>query len=146
MGEPNDAPIQHLSVNTLSALLEPMIQNAVTNSFATVQQTVNTHTTQISLLEQKNEHLEKLVAEQRRLAEAQKRQKNIVIFGLNPTANEDYTALQTSIINLLNQSLGISLSLADIDYARRIGSRDGRKSRPPPILLALTSLRMKHLC
>lgn len=52
-----DAPIEHLSINMLSAVLEPMINNAVANSVHSIQSELNTHSSQISSLQQENSEL-----------------------------------------------------------------------------------------
>lgn len=143
MGDTKETSLDHLSVEKLSAILEPMIQKAVTNSFTQVQAEVSTHTSQIAELQKENKQLDQLVAEQARAIEIQKRQRNLIILGIEPSQNEDHLSLQNTLLNFFQQSLGITVEISDVDFVRRIGRRNRQSSRPPPILLGLTSLRMK---
>lgn len=143
MGDPGDEPIEHLSVNKLSALLNPLIQKAVASSFTVAQEEINTHTIQIAQLKQENEDLTKLVKEQTRSNESQKRQKNLIFHGLQAPTNEDHVSLQNTIVKFCNETLGVNVAISDIDFTKRIGNRIRNSERPAPILLRLTSLRMK---
>lgn len=136
-----DAPIEHLSINMLSAVLEPMINNAVTNSVYSIQSELNTHSSQISSLQQENTELKQAFITQAKQFDSQRRRKNLIIHGLEHTLNEDYASLQNSIINLLCEQLGVDFSINDINFARRIGKR--ASDHVSPILLSLTSQRKK---
>lgn len=73
--------------------------------------------------------------------EKELRKRNIIIRNLAETEN-DQNELEESIMDLVNQTIGISLKIEEIDFVYRLG-RKGQASRTRPIVLGITSYRKK---
>ncbi|KAI5740770.1 hypothetical protein M8J76_006999 [Diaphorina citri] len=72
--------------------------------------------------------------------EKEKRKRNVLIFGMEQEADENYVSLEEKVRNMIREKMEISILSTEIDSIRRFGKTQNNKR---PIIMALTTWKRK---
>ncbi|KAI5701711.1 hypothetical protein M8J76_010277 [Diaphorina citri] len=75
--------------------------------------------------------------------EAEKRKRNVVIFGLPESPGERKFELEEKILDILRNKLRADIKLEEIDFVTRMGPERQGTGKPRGVLLSLTTIRRK---
>lgn len=136
-----DVSLTSMTASQLSVYLESMVERVVGKSLTPIQEAVNSHTNDIAEIKHTNELQQSRLNTHDKMLDDRDRIKNIVIFGLDSSGS--YEQLDTKVMEFFVNKLELPLSSTDVDYIRRLGRSDPPNN--PPVLVALTTRRMKKL-
>lgn len=69
------------------------------------------------------------------MVEKETRRRNIIVHGIEEKPNENWSELQTSVLELLNEKMEVNIKMEEIDQILRMGRKHEGQSRPINIKL-----------
>lgn len=120
---------QTTEIRDMKQSIPQTINNNIDEKFAYMELKYNTLQKSVEDQSQRIQQLERTI-----------RKKNLIFFGIEE-GERNYFDLQQNILNILKQKMGLNYNETNIEEARRLGKKDGGKTRP--IVVTLTTLGMK---
>lgn len=75
--------------------------------------------------------------------EDEKRRRNIIIFGIAETEQEQKELLESKVFEVLRGIMKSTITSEEIDFITRMGPKDNKRTKPRGVLVMLTTLRRK---